>query len=86
MASNESYNSTRHMTNDSLTTKHVAENLTTKHTSDLFQRTQTTAHIHNRLGGTEQAPTQNQGSPAPANSNNASSGSGSGQGSSGSTE
>jgi hypothetical protein len=62
MASNEENNTTRHMTGDSLTTKHVSESLATQHTSDLLQRTQTTAHIHNRLGGTEQAPTQNQGS------------------------
>lgn len=73
MASNEEKDTTRHFTNDSLTTKHISEKLL---------RTLTTHHIENRLGTTE-TPTQNQGS-APANSNGT--GGSSGQGSSGSTE
>jgi hypothetical protein len=77
MASNESNDTTRHMAHDSLTTKH---------TSDWVQRTQTTAHIENKLGAT-QTQAQNQGStPAPANSSSTSSGSSSGQGSGKSTE
>lgn len=58
--SNENNDATRHNTNDSLTTSHIAERL---------ERAQTTAHVEQKLGTQTHTPAQNQGKTAPHNNN-----------------